>query len=146
MSTIQKLKIDSDIKDFCSQVEKIRPSEYVQARQDIANEQISLTHREAFESVVVVAERYFKFLKETKLVKPTQFRIGLDRATQAPALVVILPKSEDIHVSDLMDTARAIELYVWENDAIDLNIWTLVDDCLDINRLERDFPYSRKSL
>jgi hypothetical protein len=100
--------------------------------------------REAFDKMYPPAETFlFALKKHLPSITVHQVRIGLDYSCGKPvALFVLGPEAKDRH-DEIMEFAREIELAFWEKLKTDTNIWTLIDEEIDQDAIERDFPLSR---
>ena len=100
--------------------------------------------QEAFQKMIVPAETFFmalgRFMSD---VEVRQVRIGFDYSCGRPVALFVLGQDAESKHEEIMESAREVELLLWEKLKVEANIWTLIDGDIDQESIERDFPLYR---
>ncbi len=95
-------------------------------------------------NAIKVAELFYSLVEKLfPTVKVNELRIGIDYSSYSPVAIAIISIDSKPYMRPLMDLARQIELFAYNRSHYDGLVWTLVDDGLDRNQLNNDFPLFR---
>jgi hypothetical protein len=105
------------------------------------------TMQAAFEKLVVPAETFYQVLRKfVPDIQILQVRVGLDYSSGKPVALVVLAADAKGRHEEVLEYAREIEISFWEKLQLDANFWTIIDEDLDQEAIERDFPLSRPKI
>jgi hypothetical protein len=95
-------------------------------------------------NTIKTAELYYALVEKLfPSVKIVELRIGVDYSSYSPVAIAIISSESKPYIRSLMDLARQIELFEYNQSHYDGFVWTLIDEGLDRNQLTSDFPLFR---
>jgi hypothetical protein len=100
----------------------------------------------SFEKVVGIAEAFFDLVKARfPEIVIKQYRIGIDYSSRIPAVIMLIDQKNRNDISKLRSLARSVEKASWGQGISECYIWTKVDENIEQELIETDFPFYRKT-
>jgi hypothetical protein len=140
-SDIEKILQDA----YLSSIRKTGEYQFGRFEEKLENEREIL--KKSFEKIVNIAEAFYLFIKEKfPEVKIKQFRIGIDYSSQIPTAIMLIDKKDKDSVLKIRYSARDFEKISWSHGITECYLWTKIDENIEQELIESDFPFYRKSL
>jgi hypothetical protein len=148
----EKTKIinDSDIgkmlqEAYISSIRNTKEYQFGRFEEKLEREKEPL--KKSFEKIVNIAETFFTFIKEQfPEIKIKQFRIGIDYSSQIPTAIMLIDKSNRNDILKIRLAARNFEKISWSHGIAECYLWTKIDENIEQELIESDFPFYRKTL
>jgi hypothetical protein len=98
------------------------------------------------EILVQPAELYYRAILEIIHIKEEeilQYRLGLDRTTGTPTVLVVIPDTAMDKIPMMRKVASVLEISVYRNIDCDCQFWVTPEISLNQDLINHDFPYVR---